>query len=83
MSILKATKISKNIFQTKKREIERWSIKQKLSSLPDEARDWDEVKPGIDMVNSKLDELEGKTAMGLDQERNNSKKMKISSKEKR
>lgn len=31
--------------------------------LPDEGRERDEEKPGMDMVNSKLEELVGETAM--------------------
>lgn len=40
----------------------------KVCNLPDEGRGEDEAKPGIDMVNSKADELEGKTAMKLVQQ---------------
>ena len=34
-----------------------------IYSLPEEGRDGEEEKPGTDMVNSKLEELLGKTAI--------------------
>jgi hypothetical protein len=60
-----SNKLAKQRRRSKRREKERdKSISKNLiCCLPDEGRDWDEAKPGIDMVNSKLDELEGKTAM--------------------
>lgn len=34
-----------------------------MGGLPDEGKEGEEEKPGIDMVNSKLEMLEGETAM--------------------